>query len=152
LAAGLQVNANTFDRPDFRHDFGGHKGERVMKPFAASVMTISLLAALGSCSKGSSSNIDLRGRLMNLPEDYLLVLCETGESLWVDVYTLQPWWPEMTSAVDAGGGLAPPLYVEMKAKVGSNGPYGHGVRMNRAIVEIDEIRAITATIPPDCQQ
>ena len=110
-----------------------------------------LLVASASCSKGAST-ADFRGRLINAPEDYFLVVCETGERLWVDLYALQPWWPGMTSAIDAGGGLAPPLYVDMRAKVESNGPYGHGDKTNRAIVAVEEMRTITATIPSDCAQ
>jgi hypothetical protein len=106
----------------------------------------------GSCSKSNSSTVDLRGRLINAPEDYFLVVCETGEQVWVDLYALQPWWSQMTSAVDAGAGLAPPLYVDMTAKVESNGPYGHALKTNRAVVQVEEMRTVSATIPADCSQ
>ena len=119
-----------------------------MKRYCSLLFALVLLAVVGSCSK--TTTVDLRGRLLNAPEDYFLVVCETGEQLWVDLYALQPWWSQMTSAVDAGPGLAPPLYVDMTAKVESNGPYGHAAKTNRAVVAVDEIRMITATIPADC--
>jgi hypothetical protein len=123
-----------------------------MKRYVSLFAMAMLLSVSSSCSKSSASTVDLRGRLINAPEDYFLTVCETGEQLWVDVYTLQPWWSQMTSAVDAGVGLAPPLYVEMRAKVEGNGPYGHATKLNRAVVEIEEMRTITATIPTDCSQ
>jgi hypothetical protein len=123
-----------------------------MKRCVFLLVTVMLLAVSGSCSKSSLSTVDLRGRLINAPEDYFLVVCETGEQLWVDLYALQPWWSQMTSAVDAGAGLAPPLYVEMRAKVESSGPYGHAAKTNRAVVEVEEMRTISATIPADCAQ
>ena len=118
-----------------------------MKRYAFLLPLVMLLAVAGSCTKSSSSTVDLRGRLINAPEDYFLVVCETGEQLWVDLYTLQPWWSQMTSAVDAGAGLAPPLYVDMRAKVENNGPYGHAAKTNRAVVEVEEMRTIDAVIP-----
>jgi len=123
-----------------------------MKAQAFLLTTFLLLTSIGtSCSK-SASTVDLRGRLINAPEDYYLIVCETGEKVWVDVYVLQPWWSQMSSAVDAGVGPAPPLYVDMKAKVESNGPYGYGIKTNRAVVQIDEMRTIDAAIPAECSQ
>jgi len=121
-----------------------------MKRHTFSLVMLVLLAVSGSCSKSGSSTVDLRGRLINAPEDYFLVVCETGEQIWVDVYALQPWWSQMSAAVDAGAGLAPPLYVDMRAKVESSGPYGHAAKTNRAVVMVEEIRSLTATIPVDC--
>jgi len=123
-----------------------------MKRCAPLLISVMLISVSTSCSKSSTSTVDLRGRLINAPEDYFLSVCETGEQLWVDVYTLQAWWPRITSAVDAGPGLAPPLYVEMRAKVEGNGPYGHATKLDRAIVEIIEMRTVTAVIPTDCSQ
>jgi len=123
-----------------------------MKRHASLLITVILLAVSGSCSKSNSSTVDLRGRLINAPEDYYLIVCETGEQVWVDVYTLQPWWSQMSSAADAGVGPAPPLYVDMKAKVENNGPYGYGIKTNRAVVQIDEMRTIDAAIPAECSQ
>lgn len=123
-----------------------------MKRYASLLIMAMLLSGSSSCSKSSALTMDLRGRLINAPEDYFLTTCETGEQLWVDVYTLEPWWSQVTSAVDAGVGLAPPLYVEMRAKVEGNGPYGHAIKLNRAVVEIEEMPTITATIPTDCSQ
>jgi hypothetical protein len=123
-----------------------------MKRYASLLITVMLLTVSWSCSKTSASTVDLRGRLINAPEDYFLTVCDTGERLWVNVYTLQPWWSELASAVDAGAGLAPPLYVEMRAKVEVNGPYGHATKLNRAVVEIEEMRTVALTIPTDCSQ
>jgi hypothetical protein len=123
-----------------------------MKAQAFLLATFLLLTSIWtSCSK-SASTVDLRGRLINAPEDYYLIVCETGEQVWVDVYTLQPWWSQMSSAADAGVGPAPPLYVDMKAKVENNGPYGYGIKTNRAVVQIDEMRTIDAAIPAECSQ
>jgi hypothetical protein len=117
------------------------------------LLTLALvLSSVVSCSKSNSATVDLRGKLINAPEDYYLVVCETGERVWVDVYALQPWWPQLTSAVDAGPGLAPPLYVEMQATVESNGPYGHADKTNRGVVEVKKMPTISATIPVECSQ
>jgi hypothetical protein len=110
-----------------------------------------LTSVAASCSK-SSSTVDLRGRLVNAPEDYYLIVCETGEEVWVDLYALEPWWSQLSSAVDASVGLAPPLYVDMRAKVESNGPYGHAIKTDRAVVQVEEMRAIDAAIPAECSQ
>lgn len=115
-----------------------------------SLLVTAMLSVSGSCSKSSSSMVDLRGTLINTPEDYSLVVCETGEQLWVDLHALQPWWPQLTSGFDAGPGLAPPLYVDMRAKVMSDGPYGHAIKTSRAVMEVEEVRTIDANIPADC--
>jgi hypothetical protein len=55
-----------------------------MKHHLLLLVTTMHFAVSGSCSKSSPSTVDLRGTLINLPEDYFLVVCETGEQLWVD--------------------------------------------------------------------
>ena len=122
-----------------------------MKRYTSLLTMALILSSIVSCSKSNSATVDLRGKLINAPEDYYLVVCETGEKVWVDVYALQPWWQQLT-AVDAGPGLAPPLYVEMQATVESNGPYGHADKTNRGVVEVKKMPTISATIPVECSQ
>lgn len=119
----------------------------------ASLLLLSLLVT--SCgSKNSGSIMDLRGRLINAPEDFYLDLCNTGERLWVALYALEPWFPQISGTADGGTavGLSPPLFVDMTAKVESNGPYGHATKTSRAVVEIETMRSITPDIPSDCTQ
>ena len=129
-----------------------------MKHGVSLLIVVVLLAFAASCSTNkstsdlrSTSTVDLRGTLINYPEDYFLVVCETGERLTVEIDAVQPWWSQMASPVDAGGPpLTPPMYVDMRAKVESNGPYGMAVKTNRRVVNIEEVRTLTATIPGDC--
>jgi hypothetical protein len=123
-----------------------------MKRYTSLLIMSAALSYGPSCSSSKSATVDLRGRLINAPEDYYLVVCDTGEKIRVDVYALQPWWPQISSAVDAGPGLAPPLYVEMKATVESNGSYGHADKTNRGVVEVKEMQTVSATIPVECSQ
>jgi len=124
-----------------------------MKRYPSLLIVVLLLAVSGSCSKDSSSTVDLRGTLINYPEDYFLVVCETGERLTVEIHAMEPWSSQMASPVDAGAlPLTPPMYVDMRAKVESNGPYGMTVKTNRRVVQVEEVRTLTATIPGACQQ
>ena len=123
-----------------------------MKRYASLLILAIVLSSAASCSSSKSSSLDLRGTLINAPEDYYLVVCETGEKIWVDEYALQPWWQQLASAVDAGPGLAPPRYVEMTATVESNAPYGHADKTSRGVVGVKEMRTISATIPGECSQ
>ena len=110
-----------------------------------------LAVSVVSCgSDRSASHTDLRGRLVAFPEDYYLQLCETGETLWVDQYALQPWWDQISGTHD--GGFPPPLYLDMKAKVVSSGPYGHATKTDRGVIAVDEMRTISTDIPSDCSQ
>jgi hypothetical protein len=115
------------------------------------ILTIALSAG-AACSSSKSTTVGLRGKLINAPEDYYLVLCNTGEKLWVDVYALQPWWKQVATAVDAGTGLVPPLYVEMDATLQDNGPYGHAEKTNREVWLIKDLRTVSADIPADCSR
>jgi hypothetical protein len=119
-----------------------------MKRYLFSFVTGMILLAPVSCSEDSASMVDLRGRLTYGPEDVFLTVCDTGEILWVDLYALQPWWPQMGATGDAG--LAPPMYLNMRAAVESKGPYGHGAKLDRAVVSVEAMRTITPTIPTDC--
>ena len=125
-----------------------------MKRCVPLLLVVTLLASSDSCSTNIET-VNLRGTLFHAPEDYFLVVCETGESVTVEIDAIQPWWSQMPAPVDAGVigiPLTPPMYVDMRAKVVSGGPYGHAVKTNRKVVQIEEVRTLTATIPGDCLQ
>jgi hypothetical protein len=145
----LLLNGKAFDRPNLGCSL---EKESTMKRSVSLLIVVVLLALSASCSTNTST-VELRGTLINYPEDYFLVVCETGERVTVEIDAMQPWWSQMASPVDAGGlPLTPPMYVDMRAKVESGGPYGMAVKTNRRVVHVEEVRTLTATIPGNCLQ
>jgi hypothetical protein len=70
-----------------------------MKRFPASHLKVLLLPLAFALSCGgmqSTPTTNLQAKLLHYMEDDVLVDCATGESLWVDIYTLRPWWNDMT--------------------------------------------------------
>ena len=65
-----------------------------MKRCVPLLLVVALLASSDSCSTNIAT-VDLRGTLVNYPEDYFLVVCETGERVTVEIDAIQPWWSQM---------------------------------------------------------
>ena len=123
-----------------------------------SLLIVSSLCALSSGCKDEESSIrvvDIRGRLVAFPEDMWIVDCLTHDEYWIDPYTIRPWWDSIDVALaDAGPDPSsfPPLYIDIRAKIDSNGRFGHNIQLSKAVLEVEEMRLISAEFPAFCSQ
>jgi len=111
-------------------------------------------ALLGGCGgKSTTATVDIQATLHMGFEQWVFVDCTTGEYYCVDVDTLKPWWDALSSP-DAGPQTPmqqPPFYLDMRAQIASaNNPRWRNPACARGVVEIFEMRTLSATIPATC--